>query len=145
MRRMSNDGTIMTTTLAHPDLYRESGDHVVLLAARCAACRRIAFPRQRYGCEKCGSRAMTDVELPAAGTLASFATVHLHQSKSIAAPFVVGEVKIDDGPTLRLTLVEPTDEGLRIGVRMEGILFRSTSGPDPNVEHLELRFTREVV
>jgi len=122
--------------LAHPDLY---GPDARLFAVRCADCGRVAFPRQHYGCEVCGSARGEDVELDARGTLLSFATVHLHQSKSIAAPFVIGEVGLDGGPTLRLTLVEPDDRGLRIGARVRGVLHPAPGGEGA----LELRFTRE--
>jgi uncharacterized OB-fold protein len=124
------------TKLAHPDLYREDGR---LLGTRCADCGRVAFPRQPYGCEACGGTKSEDVELDARGTLLSFATVHLHQSKSIAAPFVIGEVGLDGGPTVRVTLVEADDRGLRIGERMRGVLHPSPGGEGS----LELRFTRE--
>jgi uncharacterized OB-fold protein len=130
----------MDAALSHPDLYRPTDQGVALLAMRCARCGHVAFPRQPYGCEKCGATAAEDVELAAAGTLASFATVHLHQSKSIAAPFVIGEIALDGGPTIRITLVEPTDEGLRIGARMSGVLFPVASDDAPKVE---LRFTPE--
>jgi hypothetical protein len=130
----------VNATLSHPDLYRANDDGVVLLAMRCARCGHVAFPRQRYGCEKCGATETADVELAAAGTLASFATVHLHQSKSIAAPFVIGEIALDGGPTIRITLVEPTDAGLRIGAGMTGVLHPVTTEDAPKAE---LRFTRE--
>lgn len=130
--------------LAHPDLYRGVGDAVPgaaarLLAVRCADCGRVAVPRQHYGCEACGSTRGEDVELDAHGTLLSFATVHLHQSKSIAAPFVIGEIGLDAGPTLRITLVEPDDRGLRIGAPMRGVLHPAPGGEGA----LELRFTGE--
>ena len=116
------------------DLYRVGdGATVELLGTRCSKCQHVAFPRQHYGCEKCGSLELVDVDLPARGTLTSFATVHLHQSKSIAAPFVIGEIKLDAGPTIRLTLVEANDRDLRIGARMRGVFLQSA----------ELRFTRE--
>jgi len=114
------------------ELYTTEGDSVELLGVQCPACRYIAFPRHGYGCEKCGAVGLVDVTLPARGTLTSFATVHLHQSKSIAAPFVIGEIKLDAGPTVRLTLVEPSDDTLRIGERMKGVMFKS-----------ELRFRKE--
>jgi len=130
--------------LAHPDLYRGVADAVPggdarLLAVRCADCGRVAFPRQHYGCEACGGTRSEDVELDARGTLLSFATVHLHQSKSIAAPFVIGEIGLDGGPTLRITLVEPDDRGLRIGQRVRGALHPAPGGEGA----LELRFTLE--
>jgi uncharacterized OB-fold protein len=122
--------------LAHPDLYDADGR---LFAVRCADCGRVAFPRQRYGCEVCGGARSEDVELEARGTLLSFATVHLHQSKSIAAPFVIGEIGLDGGPTLRLTLVEADDRALRIGARMCGVLHPAPGGEGA----LELRFRQE--
>jgi hypothetical protein len=128
----------METALSHPDLYRATADGAVLLALRCRACGHVAFPRQPYGCEKCGSTGTEHVEIDAAGTLASFATVHLHQSKSIAAPFVIGEIALDGGPTIRITLVEPSDAGLRIGARMKGVLHAM---PTDEGTKAELRFT----
>lgn len=130
----------MDTVLSHPDLYRPTRTGVVLLAMRCARCGYVAFPRQRFGCEKCGATETDDVELAAAGTLASFATVHLHQSKSIAAPFVIGEIALDGGPTIRITLAESSDAGLRVGARMTGVLHTIQTDDAPKAE---LRFTRE--
>jgi uncharacterized OB-fold protein len=119
------------------DLYKSrDGTSVELLGIRCRACHHVAFPRHHYGCEKCGALELIELELPARGTLTSFATVHLHQSKSVAAPFVIGEIKLDAGPTVRLTLVESTDAELRIGARMKGVLT--------SAEPSELRFSREV-
>ena len=140
----------MEAQLAHPDLYAARGGDVALFAQRCATCGHVAFPRQPYGCEKCGALERTEVELDAAGVLASFATVHLHQSKSIAAPFVIGEIKVDGGPTLRITLVEANDAGLAIGARMKGCLApappkeAAKEGSGASLTPLkELRFTAQ--
>ena len=130
--------------LSHPDLYASrDGATVELLGMRCAACGYVAFPRQRYGCEKCGATGATlvDVALATGGTLVSYATVHMHQAKNIAAPFVIGEVELDAGPTLRATMVEQNDAGLDVGARVTGRLH-----PAPAVDgagaKLELRFAR---
>jgi len=134
----------MPPALAHPDLYRLRDDgHVALLGIRCTGCGHVAFPRQSYGCEKCGSTALAEIDLATAGTLASFATVHLHQSKSIAAPFVIGEIDLDDGPTLRITLAEQDDAALAIGARMTGTLVPAGPGDAASPARLELRFTVE--
>ena len=45
----------MSEELSHPDLYRRHGDSVELLGMKCARCGHVAFPRQSYGCEKCGA------------------------------------------------------------------------------------------
>ena len=133
----------MSEELSHPDLYRSgSRDSVELLAMKCAHCGHIAFPRQRYGCEKCGAvgDSLHDVELRSSGTLASYATVHMHQAKTIAAPFVIGEVALDDGPTLRATMVEVSDEAMQIGARVAGRLFPAPALADAATTRLELRF-----
>ena len=135
----------MERQLAHPDLYVAHGERVALFAQRCDACGHVAFPRQPYGCEKCGAPAHRDIELDAAGTLTSFATVHLHQSKSIAAPFVIGEIALDGGPQIRITLDEPSDAGLAIGTRVRGHLVEvaAKEGSEvPPTPLSELRFAR---
>jgi uncharacterized OB-fold protein len=130
--------------LVHPDLYAARGDTVNLLGMSCQRCGHVAFPRQSNGCEKCGATDpdLSDEELVCRGTLVSYATVHMHQAKTIAAPFVIGEVKLDRGPTVRATMVEATDADLRIGARVVGTLFPApTSGEAP--ARLELRFKLE--
>lgn len=132
----------MSEELSHPDLYRSAGDSVELLGMKCSNCGYVAFPRQRYGCEKCGAvgDALKDVELDSTGTLTSFATVHMHQAKTIAAPFVIGEISLDAGPTVRATMVEATDDAMRIGARVTGRLFAAPAAPDARSTKLELRF-----
>jgi uncharacterized protein len=136
----------MSAELAQPDLYASrSGDTVHLLGMACRRCGHVAFPRQRYGCEKCGASGadLTDVELDAAGTLASYATVHMHQAKSIAAPFVIGEIKLHSGPTVRATMVEASDLAMHIGAPVVGRLFPAPSSGDSPDTRLELRFALE--
>jgi uncharacterized OB-fold protein len=132
----------MSHELTHPDLYRGAGgDSVELLGIECAKCGFVAFPRQRYGCEKCGAagEALRDVALRSDGTLASYATVHMHQAKTIAAPFVIGEIALDAGPTVRATMVEADDAAMRIGARVRGRLHPAPAAPDAPPK-LELRF-----
>ncbi len=109
---------------------------------KCSSCGYVAFPRQRYGCERCGAAgdAIEDAELGTSGTLVSFATVHMHQAKTIAAPFVIGEIALDAGPTVRSTMVEPTDEAMRVGARVTGRLFPAPTAPDAASTKVELRF-----
>ncbi len=134
----------MSNELSHPDLYRETaGDSVELLGIKCSTCGFVAFPRQRYGCERCGAagEALADVELSSDGTLASYATVHMHQAKTIAAPFVIGEIALDAGPTVRATMVEADDAAMRIGARVRGRLHPAPAPPDGGAAKLELRFS----
>jgi hypothetical protein len=129
--------------LSHPDLYRSTdGVSVELLGTRCAGCGYVAFPRQRYGCERCGASgaSLVDVALASSGRLSSFATVHMHQAKNIAAPFVIGEIELDDGPMLRATMVDADDAGLAIGARVVGRLAPAPGDAQP--PKFELRFAR---
>jgi uncharacterized OB-fold protein len=130
--------------LSHPELYTSrDGTTVELLGMRCSACGHVAFPRQRYGCEKCGASGtvLAYIELETNGKLVSYATVHMHQAKNIAAPFVIGEVELDAGPTLRATMVEPNDESLDIGARVAGRLHPAPAAD--GAEHkFELRFAK---
>ena len=133
----------MNEELSHPDLYRRAdGDTVALLGMRCASCGYVAFPRQRFGCDRCGAvgESLRDVELGSSGTLTSFATVHMHQAKSIAAPFVIGEVVLEDGPTVRATMVEGSDAAMWIGARVAGRLVPAPAPSDAPSNKLELRF-----
>jgi uncharacterized OB-fold protein len=129
--------------LSHPDLYVGRSTSVDLLGMRCAACGHVAFPRQRYGCEKCGATgaALVDVDLATDGKLVSYATVHMHQAKNIAAPFVIGEVELDAGPTVRATMVEADDESLSVGTRVTGRLHPAPAA-DGVAAKLELRFAK---
>jgi uncharacterized OB-fold protein len=132
----------MSEELSHPDLYRRRGDSVELLGMKCTRCGYVAFPRQAYGCEKCGAAddALSNVELASNGTLASYATVHMHQAKTISAPFVIGEIALDAGPTLRATMVESDDASLQIGARVGGRLHPAPTAGEGGAPKLELRF-----
>lgn len=125
------------------DLYivGEAGNPL-LRGMKCGHCGHVAFPRQAYGCEKCGDvDHIHDQNLPCIGTLASFATVNLHRSDRIAAPFIIGEVKLRSGPTIRITMVETSDGDLAIGADVHGVLYRPG---DPSAKMpTELRFSTE--
>jgi uncharacterized OB-fold protein len=78
-----------------------------LAASRCGSCGLVAFPAERYGCERCGAPADDHeaVELPANGRIASFAEVHRHHQPEPPTPFVVAAVDVDGGPALKGVLV----------------------------------------
>jgi uncharacterized OB-fold protein len=59
------------------------------------------------GCDACGAGqdALLTLELPARGTLHSFAVVHVHHG-DLEAPFTIGEVQLDDGPLVRVTMCD---------------------------------------
>jgi uncharacterized OB-fold protein len=119
-----------------PELYARDDNRVVLLGVSCATCGHLGFPRQAYGCEKCGAYGddLTDVEITTTGRLQSFATVFRHPSKSITPPFIIGEVRLDAGLMVRATMIETDDGELEVGASVIGTLHGSPA---------ELRFTLE--
>lgn len=92
-----------------------------LEGTRCPACGRVATPPEPYGCEQCGALVATleRIELAAAGTVHSAATVHRHHKPDPATPFTVVEVVLDEGPALKGVLA-PGSDPVQIGDRVEG-------------------------
>jgi uncharacterized OB-fold protein len=111
-----------------------------MLASRCTQCSRVSFPRQSFGCEACGAHGegMAPVEIAASGALVSYAVVRKHMGSDIAAPFAMGEIRLDAGPVIRCTLMDGLDEtALRSGQKMAGAL---THNPKSQADVFELRF-----
>jgi len=129
---------------AQPALYSaDPGKPPSLNGGRCRACGYVFFPPQQYGCESCGapSDQIESVALAGRGALHSFATVHLYQGKGIEAPFTVGVILLDDGPSIRSILAGRTGEGLKAGDRMNAT-FASQGSDDQGREVVELRFEK---
>lgn len=129
---------------AQPELFSaERAAPPSLNGGRCRKCGYVFFPPQHYGCESCGAmpEELEQVALAGRGALHSFATVHLHQGKGIEAPFTVGLIVLDDGPAVRAILTSRTDEGLKIGDRVEAVLVPNGNDAAGN-EIVELRFNK---
>ena len=127
-----------------PELYSpDAADNPSLSGGKCRACGYVFFPPQRYGCESCGAlpEQLEAVQLAGRGALHSYATVHLHMGKDIQAPFTIGLIVLDDGPAIRATLTNRTDEGLAIGDRMKSVLVAAGADQTGN-EMVELRFAK---
>jgi uncharacterized OB-fold protein len=114
-----------------------------LNGGRCRKCGYVFFPPQQFGCEFCGAQPeqLETVMLAGRGKLHSFATVHLHQSKGIEAPFTVGVILLDDGPAIRSILTSRTGEGLQAGDRMSATTVRQ-GVDEQGREVMELRFEK---
>lgn len=126
-------------------LFSEGADgKITLQGVACEKCGHLAFPEQHYGCEKCGATGgdLVSRALTARGTLLAFATVNLHRGKDIEAPFVVGSIRLDEGPTVRCTLVERNEDELSHGGVVVGKIVMNTM-VDPDNPRAELRFGRE--
>lgn len=130
----------MGTRIEHPTLYKEASPAPLMLASRCAECGRVSFPRQSFGCERCGAHgdALAPIEIAASGALASHAFVRKHMGSDIATPYAIGEIRLDAGPVVRCTLIDGLDEAaLQTGQAMAGAL---THNPKSQADVFELRF-----
>jgi uncharacterized OB-fold protein len=104
----------------HPGLYDPAATEPVLAGSRCNSCGRVAFPALAIGCDACGSSELELVELEAAGSLFTFAEVHVYRGADIEAPFTIGEVELDSGPLIRVTM-GPDQPDLAVGDRVRGV------------------------
>jgi uncharacterized OB-fold protein len=126
--------------LLKPDLYAlEDDGNVILKGARCR-CGYTFFPPQHYGCEKCGSTGAAPATLRGRGKLVASAMVHIHSRPGREAPFVIGTIKLVDGPVVRALLAGSLD-GLCPGTAMTAILTSISS--EDGKERLDLRFATD--
>ncbi len=125
---------------AQPGLYDPADGTPQLIASTCGECGTVSFPAMTVGCEVCGAleTQLANTPIAAAGTLHSVATVHLHRAKDIEAPFTMAEVKLDDGPLIRATLLEVV-EVEAIGQRVEA-QWVETHTDDEGAAIVEPRF-----
>ena len=141
------------SALLKPALYAEQGteqvpDHPALNGGKCA-CGHVFFPMQTYGCEVCGRHgdALQPVRLSGRGKLVASSTVHMHAARAPApnaevkpheAPFTIGSVALEDGPTVRTMLVGVDEKTLKPGQTMVTTLVPVGTGAKAI---LDLRFT----
>ncbi len=125
---------------AQPDLYDPGDPTPQLAATTCGACGAVSFPPMTVGCEVCGAseNQLAITPIAAAGIVHSVATVHLHHGKDIEAPFTMAEVKLDDGPLIRATMLDVVGVDA-IGERVGAEWFQ-THTDDEGVAIVEPRF-----
>ncbi|MEX0158698.1 MULTISPECIES: hypothetical protein [unclassified Microbacterium] len=82
----------------------EYEDGFQLIGWICFTCGQRGVPRQTFGCERCGAAGdeIGESMFSARGVLRSFAEVHRHAKWPV--PFVMGEISLDDGPTIHAFL-----------------------------------------
>jgi len=121
----------MTIQARHPRLLKLT-DPPIILGHRCTRCRRVAFPPDPYGCEKCGSswENLEGLDLEARGTVRAIATVHRHHHPSPSTPFTVAVIDLVGGPVIK-AIVAGVEVG--VGVAVEGVLVEDVADADGNI------------
>ena len=97
----------------------------VLEASRCPQCGLLVVPPEPIGCERCGTpaAALAATTVSSAGAVIGHAVVHEHARPEPPTPFVVVEVRLDDGPVVRSLLRDAVAGGtaaVDLGDRVEG-------------------------
>jgi hypothetical protein len=116
-----------------------SGHELRLIGGQCGHCGYVFFPKQSFGCERCGHHAgdITTLSLSSRGSVEVSALVHHHADPRRPPPFVVAQVLLDGGPRVR-ALAEG-DAELAGGTRVEGRLLPAADDAEP---HFGFRFAR---
>ena len=93
-------------------------------ASRCPQCGLLAVPPEPIGCERCGAPAaeLASATVSSAGIVIGHAVVHEHAWPEPPTPFVVVEVRLDDGPVVRSQLRDAVIGSVDLGARVEGAL-----------------------
>ncbi len=104
-----------------------------LCAVECAGCHALVLP-PRLVCSNCGGKKTAWKLLSGRGTLRSFTVIHIAATPFAKdAPYVVGVVKLAEGPsiTARLVGVDPLKpENIHIGDALVAD-FEAIAGPTP--------------
>ena len=101
-------------------LYKQNAElQDVLVGSFCQDCGEKFFPIRQV-CAKCSSQNLTETELAREGELVTYAivrqTVPTWQGP---IPYIIAQVKLDDGPDIMTHLNESADEVILIGSRVE--------------------------
>jgi len=81
------------------------------LSLRATRCRKdgvVAFPPERFGCQKCGAfgEDLEELLIPARGRITAATVVHRHRGPGPKAPFTIASIALDAGPYVNALLQE---------------------------------------
>jgi uncharacterized OB-fold protein len=114
-----------------PQYAREIPQRYRLEAARCTACRKVAFPPRRV-CPSCHAESFETIQLTEEGKLVTWTVIHVAPSDfSEQAPYVIGIVELQEGVRITAQIVDCEPEQLDFGMSVKRVLRRLRSeGPD---------------
>ena len=105
-----------------------SGKRGVLLGMRCRVCGVTVFGPAAF-CQSCTAADLESVELAAQGTLYSYTIVRVPPAGwPGAAPYVLGEVELPEGPHILAEVIDCAHDALRVGMPVR--LALQTVSPD---------------
>lgn len=121
--------------------WRKYSQRYLLEGNHCTACGVVYLPKEH--CCVCGCRELKKICLMGKGTLQSFTQIinPPYEYKKMA-PYCVGLVTLDEGPTIVVQLTDVIFEKLYIGMRMRSV-FRKYIAQDHGVIYYGLKFSPE--
>lgn len=100
--------------------YWEAAQRSELRMQQCGECRHVRFPPAVL-CPRCLSESAQWMRLSGRGTVFSWIVVHQSQHPAFNAdtPYNVTIVELEEGPRLHTTLIDCTNDQIRIGLPVE--------------------------
>ena len=90
-----------------------------LIGNRCLSCGRKFFPPRKV-CTKCHSTEFVSFQSCGRGEVYSYTTIHQAPAGfETQTPYLVGMIRLDDGPLVEAQLTDASPEDLRVGLRVE--------------------------
>ena len=107
-----------------PSYAREIPQRYRLEAARCAGCKKLAFPPRRI-CPSCHGESFETVTLSGEGQLLTWTVIHVAPGDfAVQAPYVVGIVELDEGVRITAQIADCNAENLEFGTKVRHVLRR---------------------
>jgi hypothetical protein len=107
--------------------FYEAASEERLIVQRCAECGATRFPAVQT-CSSCLASDMRWIETKGIGEVFSFVIMHqiYHPWFADKTPYVVAQIKLDEGPRILSTVIDVEPDEVRIGMAVE-VAFQKCS------------------
>ncbi len=105
-------------------IWRESNHRYRMVAVKCGNCDRVYFPPRDVcpNCHRDSIGKMAETPLSGNGEIVSFTIVHdASPSFMRQRPYVMGLIKLDEGPTITAQIVDADREELEPGKKVKSV------------------------
>lgn len=99
--------------------YRDFLSEGQIKGSRCGDCGAISLP-PRPICPECGGSDPKWTEMEGVGTIQTYTVIHVPLTRTKnRAPYALGIVKLDAGPSISGIILDVTEEKITVGSRVE--------------------------
>lgn len=129
--------------MAIPRFWREIDARYNLKGLECGNCGEVVFP-QRSLCPKCRHLSVGKLKpraLSGEGVVETFTVVHAPPPGfELQAPYVIGIVKLAEGPHVTAQIVDVKPESVQVGLRVRRVFRRINQDGEAGVIHYGYKF-----